>query len=584
MASMAIGVVFLLMGCGADAKDKRGSVSGVVGDIGDRRGAQVVVVGTSPDGAEIVRSGVLDPSGRFHVMDLPPGETYQMFLITAGSPPTHVPVPAVQAGSVTDVGALSISAPGTLLGRVTAARAVAVPNARVSLHASTRSWLEYEHLPIEPTMIAAPLSVTSTDEAGAFAFDGLRAGPYTVVVEAQGYCLALSRALVPIGSAGRQLIELQPCSPLRGRVSTESGRPVASARVLVSAGHSYVRFPGYYRISTLTGSDGEFSVHSPPPRSSSGYHIRVSVEGYPDHVIASPSAGPVDVTLRKESIVKIHLTDARTRQPLAGVDLVVVTADSSDMRGLRTVSAIRTNEAGEASAASRSGYLLAVSARHPNLAGTSWPGGLGGLDGPPEEERQVQPGENHFRFRYQGHVSVRGRVLNAQKQPLSGARCSIVMGGHGVTGSRRADPEGEFELLVSHLDWLDGLSVTAPGYVQVPYVRPPDGANVDVGADVRVDVVLRRPVSIVGRVVDEEGRPVSGATVEAMQMPGGEPWDPLGRVGVPTAILTATGWYIIEGVPPELELEIVGGGSSSTGRFTTGEQGPTLAPLLRVNR
>jgi len=156
--------------------------------------------------------------------------------------------------------------------------------------------------------------------------------------------------------------------------------------------------------------------------------------------------------------------------------------------------------------------------------GTAVAEGAGGGDGAAQRaevdraggREQVDPEEVSFR--------VRGRcVAAADGRPLPSCAVSLrVESGPDARAAGWSDlgiattvvtaGDGRFELGIAHDDWTDTVAVrlSAEGYVPRVgrWVQPDAGATIELG-----DVPMLRAIAVSGRVVDEQGLPVAGASM-----------------------------------------------------------------------
>lgn len=101
---------------------------------------------------------------------------------------------------------------------------------------------------------------------------------------------------------------------------------------------------------------------------------------------------------------------------------------------------------------------------------------------------------------------ILGSVTTEKGDAVAGARIAC---DHGTAATTGADGSYALEAAsaIVHL-----LSVTTDGYARVQKVIPTHGRT---ASELRVDFVVRRRAPLVGRVVDQEGRPVLGAQLSA---------------------------------------------------------------------
>lgn len=147
---------------------------------------------------------------------------------------------------------------------------------------------------------------------------------------------------------------------------------------------------------------------------------------------------------------------------------------------------------------------------------------------------------------------VRGRVVDDAGAPVAAARVWLSEERQDYTDGRFVtctDQDGRFTLRCVQPERF--LSATAPGLLAA-VVQPLRG---DVGTAVDVELVLRgKGVSLLGRVVDPDGRPAAGARVQVgYRNHGGMVWDPqwAAALRAPQQLRTdARGDFRADGVEP----------------------------------
>jgi protocatechuate 3,4-dioxygenase beta subunit len=131
-----------------------------------------------------------------------------------------------------------------------------------------------------------------------------------------------------------------------------------------------------------------------------------------------------------------------------------------------------------------------------------------------------------------GTGSIRGRVLAADTgAPVRHARIELEDGDHRMVLTVLADGEGQFAF-TSVSAGMFTLAAAKPGYVRTLFVAQGDASGgrtnpasirVAEGATVEgLEVYLAKAGAIAGRILDESGEPVIGASVTADSVGGGE--------------------------------------------------------------
>ena len=365
-----------------------------------------------------------------------------------------------------------------------------------------------------------------TDAQGAYRLERMRPGPYNVALDlgdaklAQDWT-ARARAGITL-SAGQTLSEqnftLGKGALIEGHVLSEDGKTPVVGQSVGVYGPAHPKSSAWVQIAA-TDQKGFFQLRVP------GGAQYVYLQSEPVGGFARPTTAPVsNVSLKRGSgsyaAYEFSIANGRmarlewrlprgpkaraiwvlavdeANQPVAGVEVY----SSSSAFGGDTFPLGKTDAGGrlQLKGQSKSQTLRA----RKGAAATAVP--VIALPG----DRAV------LRLKARGLASVRGRVINAQGEPQVGASVELVkwtydsgIGGHATS----TDAEGRFVLDDLWTDYSYTVSATAPGFGQSDSERlklKPGEAR-DLG-----EVKMPRADSFVaGRVVDEAGEPVAGASL-----------------------------------------------------------------------
>lgn len=324
------------------------------------------------------------------------------------------------------------------------------------------------------------------DERGRFEFTGLPRGTAYVWCSKEGLMSPTRDGLLLAepGQGERDIeIRMVPTGLVEGRVIDETGQPVAGATVDCI---TYV---------ATTGEDGSFAA---PSQAMS--HARASAPGYAAADLSSAQwrNGRFELTLTKGFRVSARVLDAATRRPLEGARIVRL---GEETRGPGEPEVSKSDGSFTLEDLSSGRTLLFVT--HDGLVAA-------------HEIRVVDEDLNGIDVLLEKGVTISGRLLDeATGEPLAHVPVSA------TTQTRfavqvKTDDEGRYVL--SGLP--PGEVGIAPGY-RVRYV---EGApyvtrlligpgQIVAGVDFKISDPLAPSTAprIVGRVVDEAGRPVQGA-------------------------------------------------------------------------
>jgi beta-lactamase class A len=132
-------------------------------------------------------------------------------------------------------------------------------------------------------------------------------------------------------------------------------------------------------------------------------------------------------------------------------------------------------------------------------------------------------------------VSVQGRTVDAAGRPLNGVAVRMVSEpGGSVLGEARSDVNGDYRFQAGHRVQPYHLLLTRTGYYPVTIHQGQPA-------------VMHRVPQVRGRIVDDGGRPVPGATIEA-SLPG--------RPTIWTAVADSDGFYLMDRDLPEGRLQL----------------------------
>ena len=386
-----------------------------------------------------------------------------------------------------------------------------------------------------PSPIAASLAsdrgpgepwVTRSD--GTFRASPASPGRLRAVVRHPEYVEAQSDlvTLVPGGEAHVEVM-LHEGGALDGRVVDSSDRPVARARVLVTADD------GTFERTTRTASDGTFAFAALP--ASVTVAVTAGDSDTPDArlPVAVPEGG------RKE--VRIALPDPRPPLPVTVVDengwpvddaQVTASALSPDA-WLRTTTF--TDKHGEAVIARGRGLALRVEVRAPSHAPRAVT-----AEGTEESLRvELVPAE-----RASGEV-----VTDRGRDAIAGATVTL----YTDLGPRRARTDARGAFALSDLSpGAARLEVRAPGHAPVTRsLSIPDSGGRRAFALGRVELAVEGTVE--GDVVDARGEPVAGARVARDAVPT---WLLVGSNPEAVAVTDAAGHFVLRELPEgSLNLE-----------------------------
>lgn len=329
-----------------------------------------------------------------------------------------------------------------------------------------------------------PVSEVSGEGAG-IRSEKLESGTYWVLARSKGF--ARASAHVVLSKPRTVDLVLHPAEPFSVKVLAETEgqlTPLSGATVLVGP-------HGDLPLGARTDEKGQARFESLPPGPK---RVRIFAPGYePYEGIAE---GDLLVRLRPVSTVRVHVLDdgrpqADAQVVIAGVQLWPARTVITGMDGFVDLAGLRPGR--YALYAEKGAKVSQVSS---------------------DVEVRTEAGLVEVTLRLNDGVFVAAQVREKEEHdPIQGARVTWSSSGLGQF-SRHARTDGQGMVRLGPLtEWGGVLSVRAHGFVarmvpvELPGDRDPPGPGVQI-------IDLERAAVIEGRVVDSEGFPVAGATVE----------------------------------------------------------------------
>ncbi|HEY0707593.1 MAG TPA: sigma-70 family RNA polymerase sigma factor [Polyangia bacterium] len=353
-----------------------------------------------------------------------------------------------------------------------------------------------------------------SDEAGRFVFSAVTAGAYLASAR-KGPLVSASRDLV-LSATDEAEIELivDRGLTMSGHVRDHEGRAVAEARVRVSR----LWYGGKSETESVSAADGSYLIEGLLP---GVYYARAHVEAFSSMnrqaiTMADQDREGVDLSLDRPAIIegRVLRTDA---QPAADIEVVGDVRDRRPDREMTMQMKAVTDVEGR--------FRIVVTPSKARLDAHERDGGsraaldLGQLVA--GEVRKVE-----LRLSASGTASLAGTVIDRNGRPV--ADVAVLVESYPFSTSVRTNNSGRFVAdrldagayaLVVRCDEDD--THRGPWNTRQTHVQLTSG-------EVRSDLVLTMPGvgEIAGLVLDDQGRPVSGATIlaspeEAARIVGG---------------------------------------------------------------
>ncbi len=432
-------------------------------------------------------SAVSADDGGFEFRGLRPGE----YGLTAGKGGTVVLRMEVRLEEApVDLGDLFLSVSQSIRGRVVDPAGLPVAGARVWIDEARSGGISWWG-----GQLYAPevLDETRSGPQGEFTLRRLNEGVYTVRAVSRADAPA-ARTGVAAGSEG-VVVALARGRAIDGSVvDGRDGSPIAGAEVILLTGLSSLTVP---EKRAETGETGTFEIRG-VPFDGNQKKLRVSHPAFGRakevRLADGPGAGPVRIELFPLDRISGRVVDA-AGNGVAGARVVLDGSAISTADGSFTLEVSRSLRDWEGGAR--------VFARLSSL-GCGWSPSIqapGPLEPWPEAEIVLGPSSE-----------LRGRILDAAGAPVANARVREVASRQGD----RLRPEA----FAGYSDRSGAYRIAGiePGTFEVEVLAlgfaPLHVSGIEVGSEPReLDFTLDAGVSIRGRVVDDEGRGVSGAEV-----------------------------------------------------------------------
>ena len=444
-----------------------------------------------------------DPQGRFELRNLRPEQSYEIRASRTGA------FPAAQRATVSDPLA-PVTQPRDLTLVLAPARAargkVQDPKGRpvAGAEAVVRPALR----PGSPANTTDDEAGTSTpavqsDARGVFALPELPAAEVELSVRRKGYAPAAFPALrIPAGTGTVDLgvVTLRPGATLAGRVIDHRGQAVPNGEIFVlsqpASPNEMERALKGRKPAATAAADGRFSIED--LAQGAPVHVAVRAPGYlvgQLRAVRPPTGKPVVIRLEPEAALQGRVVDeAGDPVPGARIDLqwqAFLPEEPDRPVGEPILRNTRADGEGRFELRGLPAGAARVSATAPAFVP---------LEGVKVDlPRPSTAGE--LRLVLERGALLQGRVTTAAGEPVPAVRV-------GVSGSSAATND-------DGLYWLEGADL---GRQEVIFLHPSYGRlakpyEIQPGVNV-LDVTFEPGVEVAGRVVDETGKPVPGATVE----------------------------------------------------------------------
>ncbi len=477
---------------------------------------------------------ISDLRGEFAIDGLHPETGY---ILRAGKPgyaPAELDLPNARTDTARGV-RLVLERGRTATGTVVSSTGEPIAGARVRLEASAGSGLMQRVM--RARALGGPAAAQAvTDDEGRFALGDLASAAYDLEATAPGYAPASIVALeISAEAAETDLgeIALEPGAAIEGRITDARGAAVEGAQVFASESEDQFAFMLVQRDreaepAAVTDANGFFSVAD--RRAGGRFDLTIRRAGYARASVLgveAPTLQPLAVRLDRASKIRGEVVDSSGR-PIGGATVwvhVQFTRGTSSMS--QSAAHATTSEDGRFVLEEVDPGELRLSAE---------------AEGYRSEELAslaVEPGRDleNVRVVMRPGATVSGRVTDGEGRPVADVMVGLAESGmsFSISSGGTTDAEGRYR--------LEGVApgrrtVTARHDAFQPATRE---IEVELG-DNRLDLAFERGSTVSGQVIDEAGRPISGALVQLLA-PSMFSWR--GQSGMSDT----TGAFSIAGVP-----------------------------------
>ncbi len=356
--------------------------------------------------------------------------------------------------------------------------------------------------------VSFPGHATSSDRAGGFELSTRLSGRKAALsVNANGYLSARVDAAGERGATTEVSIPLEPAAPLSGLITDSADRPVAGAAIRAeSIGGSR---PGAGpRGSLTTASDANGAFRIADAEYDRPYRLTVRAQGFPSTVVDAPplergaAAAPLRIVLTKGRRTFGRVVDTEGA-PVEAAEVRLRRPPETGRRvpfdRLDATEPTTTDEQGDFQLPPVSTGEYEVRIVRAEYIGTG------------DRRVEVPRGEGTFdlgSFTLVPGAEIFGVVSDPEGLPVPGATVEFPRYGADRDQGRSTatDLDGTFRLTGLPHDLVD-LDVRAEGFVPLTL----GGARPDTGEPILIE--LRTGATLLGRVLDDAGNPVAGASL-----------------------------------------------------------------------